>query len=591
MSSYQTALTIRAVIKNIDSKHYLLPSIQREFVWSTKQIEKLFDSIMMDYPIGSFLFWKVPKDKVNEFQFYEFLRNYHQGEKDGRHNPKANTNGSDDIIAILDGQQRMTSLYIGLKGTYAYKLSYKRWDNPLAYPKRKLYLNLLAKNEESDSTYHFLFMTDEEVADANQAVDENGQAVNFWFPVGEILNFKQEYEISTYLIQHKLTSHPDANKAIFANEALFKLFTAIHRKETISYYLEESSELDKVLNIFIRVNSGGTPLSYSDLLLSFATAQWQNRDARESINEIVDELNDIGRGFNLTKDFILKSCLVLGDFSDIAYKVDNFSASNMLVIENKWSNITTSLRLTMELMASFGFSRENISSNSALIPIAYYLQTIGNPANFADSSAYQDDRKKIKKWFIASQLLHAFSSAPDGLLKPLREIILKNPGGFPLQQIVDRFKGTNRDISFSDDSINNLLFTKYGSGDLLLIMSVLYPWADLKNHFHMDHIFPKSLFTYKRMQKLGVPEDKTDFYLKNCNYIGNLQLLEELPNKEKSNTEFKLWVEQRYPDPSQRKDYKTKHYIPDVSLEFTNFEQFFLERQKLLLNALKAALL
>lgn len=129
MSSYQTALTISTVIKNIDAKKYLLPSIQREFVWSTKQIEKLFDSIMMDYPINSFLFWKVPKDKANEFKFYEFLRNYHQ--RDGRHNPKADTNGSDDIIAILDGQQRMTSLYIGLKGTYAYKLSYKRCLNIL----------------------------------------------------------------------------------------------------------------------------------------------------------------------------------------------------------------------------------------------------------------------------------------------------------------------------------------------------------------------------------------------------------------------------------------------------------------------------
>ena len=122
--AYQTALTIESVIKDIDSKKYLLPSIQREFVWSTKQIEKLFDSLMMDYPINAFLFWKVPKEKAKEFSFYEFLRDYHQ--RTGRHNPKANISGSDDIIAILDGQQRMTSLYIGLKGSYAYKLSYKR---------------------------------------------------------------------------------------------------------------------------------------------------------------------------------------------------------------------------------------------------------------------------------------------------------------------------------------------------------------------------------------------------------------------------------------------------------------------------------
>lgn len=589
MSSYQTALTISTVIKNIDSKTYLLPSIQREFVWSAKQIEKLFDSIMMDYPINSFLFWKVPKDKANEFKFYEFLRNYHQ--KDGRHNPKADTNGSDDIIAILDGQQRMTSLYIGLKGTYAYKLSYKRWDNPQAYPKRKLYLNLLTANEETDSTYKFLFLTDVEFKEANSAVDANGQAVDFWFPVGEILNFKQEYEVNTYLIKNKLTSHSDPNKAMFANEALFKLFTAIHRKETISYYLEESTELDKVLNIFIRVNSGGTPLSYSDLLLSFATAQWQDKDARESINEIVDELNEIGRGFNLTKDMVLKTCLVLGDFPDIAYKVDNFNATNMLVIEQKWDDITTSLRLAVELIASFGFSRENIQSNSALIPIAYYIQTIDNASNFVDSSAYEEDRKKIKKWFIASQLLHAFSSAPDGLLKPLREIILKNPGGFPYQQIVEKFKGTNRDISFSDDSINNLLYTKYGSGDILLVMSILYPWADLKNHFHIDHMFPKSLFTRKRIQKLGVPDNQADFYIDNVNYIGNLQLLEELPNKEKNNTEFKTWLEQNYADADKLKAYREKHYIPDVGVEFTNFEEFFLEREKLLVKALKAALI
>lgn len=589
MSSYQTALTISTVIKNIDAKTYLLPSIQREFVWSTKQIEKLFDSIMMDYPINSFLFWKVPKDKANEFKFYEFLRNYHQ--RDGRHNPKADTNGSDDIIAILDGQQRMTSLYIGLKGTYAYKLTYKRWDNPQAYPKRKLYLNLLTANGEPDSTYKFLFLTEAEVKEANSAVDENGQAVDFWFPVGEILNFKQEYEVNTYLIKNKLTSHSDPNKAMFANEALFKLFTAIHRKETISYYLEESTELDKVLNIFIRVNSGGTPLSYSDLLLSFATAQWQDKDARESINEIVDELNEIGRGFNLTKDMVLKTCLVLGDFPDIAYKVDNFNATNMLVIEQKWDDITASLRLAVELIASFGFSRENIQSNSALIPIAYYIQTIGNASNFVDSAAYEEDRKKIKKWFIASQLLHAFSSAPDGLLKPLREIILRNPGGFPYQQIVDRFKGTNRDISFSDDSINNLLYTKYGSGDILLVMSILYPWADLKNHFHIDHMFPKSLFTRKRIQKLGVPENQIDFYIDNVNYIGNLQLLEELPNKEKNNTEFKTWLEQHYADADKLKAYREKHYIPNVGVEFTNFEEFFLEREKLLVKALKASLI
>lgn len=71
--AYQTALTIANVVKDIDTKRYLLPSIQREFVWSAMQIERLFDSLMQEYPINGFLFWKVPKEKVSEFKFYENL--------------------------------------------------------------------------------------------------------------------------------------------------------------------------------------------------------------------------------------------------------------------------------------------------------------------------------------------------------------------------------------------------------------------------------------------------------------------------------------------------------------------------------------
>jgi len=144
--SYETALKIVDIIEDIHKGKYRLPAIQREFVWSPYQIERLFDSLMRDYPINSFLFWKVEKERVQEYKFYEFLRNYH--EKDNKHNPKANIVGEDEITAVLDGQQRLTSLYIALKGTYSYKLPRKRWDNDQAYPKRCLYLNLVKSAEE-----------------------------------------------------------------------------------------------------------------------------------------------------------------------------------------------------------------------------------------------------------------------------------------------------------------------------------------------------------------------------------------------------------------------------------------------------------
>lgn len=584
--AYQTALTIESVIRDIDSKKYLLPSIQREFVWSANQIEKLFDSLMMDYPINAFLFWKVPKDKAKEFSFYEFLRDYHQ--RTGKHNPKANINGANDIIAILDGQQRMTSLYIGLKGSYAYKLSHKRWDNPQAYPSRKLYLNVLGESEDTDLTYDFSFLTDSEVKSMNTQKDKNGNAAYFWYKVGDILDVKEEYEVNDILIDNNLNAHPNFK---FANKALFKLFTVIRKNQTISYYLEESTELDKVLNIFIRVNSGGTTLSYSDLLLSFATAQWQQRDAREELNRFMDEVNMIGRGFNIGKDIILKACLVLSGFNDISFKVDNFNRSNMLVIEQNWDELTNAFRMAVELISSFGFSRENITSNNLIIPIAYYIKSIGNPANFVSSSNYTEDRRLIKKWFIASLLNRVFSFMPDGLLKPVRTIIDDNSGAFPFYKIADYFRGTNRDIIFTDDIIDNLLMTKYGSGDILVVLSVLYPWADLKNNFHIDHIYPKSKFTSKKLKKIGIPEASISYYIDNVDYLGNLQLLEATPNEEKNNKNFDEWLKETFPDPEQLKAYKEKHYIPDVDLSFDNFEEFLTEREKLIVEALKKELM
>lgn len=102
----------------------------------------------------------------------------------------------------------------------------------------------------------------------------------------------------------------------------------------------------------------------------------------EEINNFVDEINEIGRGFNVNKDFVLKACLVLSDFSDISFKVDNFNKSNMLKIQDKWDDITKAIRDAVRLISSFGFSRENITSNNLIIPIAYYLKHIGLPDNF-----------------------------------------------------------------------------------------------------------------------------------------------------------------------------------------------------------------
>ncbi|MGG0277795.1 GmrSD restriction endonuclease domain-containing protein [Bacillus rhizoplanae] len=575
--AFQTPVTIKEAIENIHRKKYLLPAIQREFVWGTEQIERLFDSLMQGYPVGSFLFWDVKREKSKEFQFYEFIRNYH--EKNNRHNPIASISGEEDIIAILDGQQRLTSMYIALKGSYSYKLPRMRRENPLAYPEQHLYVDLLGPSEDFDTVYDFRFLTKEEV---DATYDDA-----FWFKVSDILNINDHFEVNQYLIENGLSSI-EKEKALFANQTLFKLYKAINETPSINYYLEKEQKLDKVLNIFIRVNSGGTTLSYSDLLLSIATAQWKNKDARQEITKFVDEINQIGNGFNFDKDFVLKACLVLCDFTDIAFKVDNFNTETMQKIEQSWDNVKEAIRLAVNLVSSFGYNQDTLTSNNAMIPIAYYLLKKGIPHNYVQSKNYQNDRKLVNKWLILGLLKRVFSGQPDNVLRPLRRIIALNHIDFPLQTIIDEFKGGAKSFSFNDDEIDNLLSYEYGQKHTFSILALLYPNLDFRNKFHLDHIFAKSLFTKRNLSKKGIPQNKMEFYFEHVNSIVNLQLLEDIPNIEKSDMEFEEWLNETYKDNTARNDYLAKHYIPSVSLEFANFEEFIEKRRKQLYQKLKS---
>ena len=578
--AYQTPLTIEEVIQGINEEKYILPSIQREFVWDAEQIETLFDSLMQDYPIGAFLFWEIGKDRINDYEFYEFLKDYH--EKDAIHNPKAKLSGENGATAVLDGQQRLTSLYIGLKGTYAYKLKYRAWADKKAYPVRKLYINLLESPKEGSNKYEFKFLVPEEVCNSEDS---------YWFEVGNILNIN-EGDIPQYIIDNIAFAGYTKEQASFASMTLSKLFNVIKRERTLVYYKEESEELDKVLNIFIRVNSGGTILSYSDLLLSIASAQWGKYDAREEITDFVDAVNSIGNGFNINKDFVLKTALVLSDFRDIAFRVDNFNKTNMEIIENNWENIKKAITQAVTLVSSFGYSRDTLTSNNAMIPIAYYLMTIGMPASFIDSTKNKENRALIKKWLIRSLLKKAFSGQPDNVLRPIRDIIKKNGDNeFPFDEIVERFRGSTKSITFSDDDIDEYLMTlRYGKPDTLSTLMLLYPSLDYRNTFHVDHIYPKSKFNRKFLKKQGVDDSDIDEYIYEVNNICNLQMLLALPNEEKSDTDFNIWFNEQNKTENDKTSYRNLHMIPDMSYGYEDFLDFIDERYDIISEKLKIIL-
>ena len=134
--------TIGAVIDDVN-RRYFLPAIQRPYVWSSDQVVALFDSLLKGYPISSFMFWAIDEQTKREVRSYRFLENY----RPDAHNEPVSLEGRDAVL-VLDGQQRMTSLLIGLRGTFAEKKPRLRKSNPDAWAARTLHLNLLKDPED-----------------------------------------------------------------------------------------------------------------------------------------------------------------------------------------------------------------------------------------------------------------------------------------------------------------------------------------------------------------------------------------------------------------------------------------------------------
>lgn len=562
--------TISDVMDSIKDQDYILPDIQRGYVWKAEQIENLFDSLLSGYPIGSFLFWKIKSDKVKEYNFYNFIKDYHPQKNN---NSILNPSGEKEFIAILDGQQRLTSIYIGLYGSYTEKKKGAKKNTVDPFIKKYLYLNLLySPNTEEYNTnqYEFKFLSEKE---AEQRLPDDK---NLWVKVRDIL----EKELSFFIIHHSdVKKLKDENK-----EKVYDLInnfkSKINSDPVINYYEENSQDLDKVLNIFVRVNSGGTELSYSDLLMSTISATWENKNAREEIEDLVFNINNLG--FNINKDFIMKSSLMLADIN-VKFFVKNFVIDNMIKIEKLWETIRKYLILSFSILKYYGYSKEYISSYNAVLPIAYFLKTINASDNFIESN--KDITCEILKWFRISQIKQIFGGGSDNTLTKYRDIIKNNgSNNFPLESIKSEFRGKRGDISlYKEDVIELIEKTDYKNTDKKLLFSVLSSIINIPNindQITIDHLYPKSSFKESNIKFWKLDPDKV---AKLVNNISNLQFLGASENSAKSAEDFKSWVEKKI---SNSKDYKTYNLIPDIDYKPENFILFCEKRKELMISEL-----
>jgi hypothetical protein len=579
---FQPAVPIVKVLDRIHKSEYVLPAIQREFVWSTDQICRLFDSLMRGYPIGTFLFWNVEAENTGKFTFYDFITDFH--EKDApTASPKQVPVGR-GVIAILDGQQRLTALNIGLYGSHAERQARKWQNNPDAYPKKHLYLNLqsLPSDDELGMAYDFRFLTDV------QAAPVEGQP-DAWFRVKDVLKFANSGPaINSEIVRRGLSV--DGERPF---EVLWSLYRAVWETNSINAFLVESQDADMVLDVFVRVNSGGTALSYSDLLLSMTTNQWTTLDAREEVQGLLTKLNDVGAGFKFSKDDVLKAGLVLTEIGDVGFKVSNFTRQNVVTMEEQWPQIKSALQIAAELLSSFGFSEQTMSASSPVIPIAYYVNRRGLKASYLTSSEAASDRALIQSWVSKSLVKRGvWGSGLDTLHGRLRQCIKTHgAAAFPVHEIESEMANMGKSLRFESTEINELLDLEYGKKRTFAVLAMLYPGLDLTKSHHVDHIFPRSRFYRKRLSQAGVSSDMIDEFVSKADGIANLQLLPGLPNIEKQDKLPHEWLH----GPHFVSDAKRTQYVLDNDLDgipesILGFLDFYDARRKKLEERLKSIL-
>ena len=527
---------------------FWLPNIQRPFVWSEEQICRLFDSILREYPISTLLIWKTR----SLIRRRKFIDNFHRG---------LLTRLSDFYVPeddkkkclVLDGQQRLQSLFIGLCGSYEAK---------------ELHIDILSGEVAApdDVKYKFAFLGSSNVS----------------FPWLRFKDLVFSPKTSLVLAQNIIR---DAGRELTETEQskvaehIALIFKTFHTDDGIAYQELDSIENkdlyteDDVVEVFIRANSGGTKLGKSDLLFSLLTSTWDRAD--EEMEDLLWQLNQ--HGFALPRDFVLKTCLTLLD-QGARYEVEKFRKQGVREkIESQWDSISDAIRDVIDFVQGKTFIRcdKAMPSNLVLIPIIYVRYH------------YREAWKKAKdvdRFLLRSLLAGAFSGTPDQLIDDLVGRI-KQLQNFDADELFEIIRSKGRSLELTEDRFWQM---GYGSDTIHLLFNLWYRSFNYtpayeNNLPQVDHIFPQSVL---RKVKMANPRTGRSDLMKykeaDRNQLANCMLLTQQENGAggKSDLLPELWFAEK------DETYLDMHMIPrDRSLwHIDRYEDFVEERKRIILD-------
>ena len=553
MSGY-TDWTIKETIQRIDNGKMYLPALQRKFVWKADQIIKLFDSILRGYPIGTFLFWNLADaENIHEYSFYKFLTHY--DEDSNKHNelaPFPQLENKEGYYGVLDGQQRLSSIYLALQGTY----KFRKYRERIAR-ERKLCINLTKEankfdiDDENELTYQLDFLTDAEINEPK----EN----EYWIEIKKILMF-EDIEDANNLADSIIDENEKLKpyiKTIRTN--LRRVYDVLcGENKIVNFYNVKQKSLDEILDIFVRVNSGGTVLTKTDLLMSTIVVHW--KEARSIFDEFVEKLNE-DKKFRFDTDLIVRTALCLiGQPAKV--EVKKFNSRVVGEIENNWDKIKQAIEKMADILKSFGFTNSTMTSYLATIPISLYIYNNGDTKS-------EQAKQNIRTYITISLINQIFGRASNSVIDKFKKS-LNEENSF--SALMNRYKN---DFIITDETLEEILTRNKKDAYSLMILTFLYPEMKYEQiSFHQDHMHPESKFNKSELESNG----RNWFDIRNS--IPNLHILKGDENQSKNDITLEEWV-------AENPNFKDK-FITDENMNFAfdNFEYFYNHRKNNIKNDL-----
>ena len=551
------------VIKEIDEEKFVLPVVQRSLVWEEDKMALLFDTLLKGHSFGGIMVIEEEKDTKPLFNYRPFT-------KDGNFIPSREVEKlKQNQFFVIDGQQRLQTFYIGLKGSINGKI---------------LYFDLFS---DYNFEYEFKFENDEKKL-PKTSKENNDRKIkeHFWYPVQELLRRLKDTNDEDYVADEIINKNriTDNDKMTHIKKNIKAFYKNVITSETlgiskvvINKSLPEIENCQRIVELFIRLNSGGTPLSSFDLAASKLKGfSWEMEGF---LQEMLENYKDIV----LTQDNLIRLIFLLQDNHN--KEMASIEATDAEFAINNRERIKATIKALkdfLECSKTYDYYKEGNRSFIPLFFISYHLfhKSIDNNALINYFNNYETgnaDFPLMKRWLYHSLINGVFRSKGAGWIPyktGVRKILdtikdYKNKE-FPTEKLFEVYK--THPITFTTNYTSNNL----DQLDSSFVFYLMYDRARATRTNDIDHIMPKNILETK-----GFDQDK-------INSIKNFQLLDFGTNRgAKNGKPFKEWIN----NPEYVKDkasYLKLHLIPTDENLWTEdkFEDFIEARAALILSKL-----